>query len=400
MNIHYGNEIIVFSSQLSCSGGSWPAGIDTSYPKKAIYPGVIAFYRELDLGYQFLGRSSVGGEEWDSSRVGNLVFLSARPHVYKDVSENVTYNKLKFLQEERGLHTSPTLLAGSLDTGSQFIVKGNCEPLAAKKFENFKEYLSLYPEFTCIFIGDNGQGDVRTAEMIMDDPKLRDNLHRVYIHVVQPMHLTYTKHKYSTLANKSICFFVTYIQAAIDAYHHRLIGPSGLRRLMEEAVNDFHLISWATTKSEEKHAASLSNSVAKGVASPNRGGAASVGSVVKSGRESPAVTGTTLGGRVRNAVSTPPPVPFMTEEEKREMRIREINKDLEVGNSLLKSLDMIPVCLLSFPSRVNIGCFVRTVFGTGIVVSYRPSDGIYEVKVSSELFQCSVFMPAAEALSH
>ena len=30
---------------LSCSGGSWPAGMDVSYPKKAIYPGVLAFYR-------------------------------------------------------------------------------------------------------------------------------------------------------------------------------------------------------------------------------------------------------------------------------------------------------------------------------------------------------------------
>ena len=45
------------------------------------------------------------------------MFLSARPHVYKDVSENVTYEKFRWLQETRGLHTSPTLLAGSLDTG-------------------------------------------------------------------------------------------------------------------------------------------------------------------------------------------------------------------------------------------------------------------------------------------
>ena len=51
--------------------------------------------------------------------MGNLVFLSARPHVYKDVSENVTYEKFRWLQETRGLHTSPTLLAGSLDTGGQ-----------------------------------------------------------------------------------------------------------------------------------------------------------------------------------------------------------------------------------------------------------------------------------------
>lgn len=51
------------------------------------------------------------------NRVGNLVFLSARPHVYKSVSENVSYDKFRALQKERGLYTSPSLLAGSLDTG-------------------------------------------------------------------------------------------------------------------------------------------------------------------------------------------------------------------------------------------------------------------------------------------
>ena len=42
------------------------------------------------------------------------------------------------------------------------------EPLAVKKFENFSEYVDLYPEYQCIFVGDNGQGDVRCAEMVMD----------------------------------------------------------------------------------------------------------------------------------------------------------------------------------------------------------------------------------------
>lgn len=70
---------------------------------------MIAFYKELDLGI-------VGDDEWDNSRLGNLVFLSARPHVYKDVSENVTYQKLRRLQVTRGLHTSPSLLAGTYST--------------------------------------------------------------------------------------------------------------------------------------------------------------------------------------------------------------------------------------------------------------------------------------------
>ena len=40
--------------------------------------------------------------------------------------------------------------------------------MAQKKVENFSEYYQLYPEFTHIFVGDNGQGDVRAAELIAE----------------------------------------------------------------------------------------------------------------------------------------------------------------------------------------------------------------------------------------
>ena len=36
---------------LMCSGGTWPAGRDTRYPKKCMYPGALTFYSELDIGY-------------------------------------------------------------------------------------------------------------------------------------------------------------------------------------------------------------------------------------------------------------------------------------------------------------------------------------------------------------
>lgn len=36
---------------LMCSGGTWPAGQDTRYPRKCMYPGALALYSELDIGY-------------------------------------------------------------------------------------------------------------------------------------------------------------------------------------------------------------------------------------------------------------------------------------------------------------------------------------------------------------
>lgn len=123
---------------LSCSGGAFPAGCDVSFPKKCIYPGVLAFYRELDLG-------TTGPDHWESDkRIGNLVFLSARPHLYKDLLESHSYEKFRRLQDTAGMHTSPSLLPGEMVSGTEFFVSGSMEPIARKKYDNFREYLSLY----------------------------------------------------------------------------------------------------------------------------------------------------------------------------------------------------------------------------------------------------------------
>ena len=71
---------------LFSSGGRFPAGVDTSYPRHTIYPGALQILKELDLG--------VAGE-WMPGRPGNLTFLSARPHVYKDVLGKKANNDLE-----------------------------------------------------------------------------------------------------------------------------------------------------------------------------------------------------------------------------------------------------------------------------------------------------------------
>jgi hypothetical protein len=192
---------------------------------------------------------TAGPDQLDTIRPGNLVFLSARPHVYKDVSEAATYTKLRLLQEKRGLHTSPTLLAGDLDTGGKFLFSKDSEPLAQKKYENFREFLSLYPEFTCIFIGDNGQGDVRAAEMVMDNKDIAANLERSYIHAIQPLSKMHVASpSMQSYAHPNVCYFNSYVDAALDAYKNKLIRETGLQRIMMEAVRDFFAISEADWK--------------------------------------------------------------------------------------------------------------------------------------------------------
>ncbi|KAG5182472.1 hypothetical protein JKP88DRAFT_263274 [Tribonema minus] len=193
---------------LTCSGGRFPAGVDGTYPRKQVYPGVLDFYRELDLGVS-------GPDAWPVGRTGNLVFLSARPHVYKDISEAHTYSKFKTLQRERGLYTSPSLMAGSVQTGRAYILYNTLEPLAEKKFENFMQFRSIYPEFKCVFIGDNGQGDVRAAEMMVEGEP--GALEAIYMHQVLPLNKTFGYSGPETLErwrHMGICFFTRITEAA------------------------------------------------------------------------------------------------------------------------------------------------------------------------------------------
>jgi len=45
------------------------------------------------------------------------------------------------------MHTVPTLLTGDLQSGMEYMRKGDFTPLANTKFESFKQFAALYPEF-------------------------------------------------------------------------------------------------------------------------------------------------------------------------------------------------------------------------------------------------------------
>eukprot|EP01039_Chlorochromonas_danica_P011102 gene11102-12368_t len=343
---------------LSCSGGSWPAGMDLSYPKKAIYPGVLAFYRELDLG--------IGTEEVWQREPGNLVFLSARPHVYKDISESATYDKFSALRITHNLYTFPTLLAGSLDSGSQFMLRGDPEPLAKKKFDNLCEYISIYPEFRFVFVGDNGQGDVRTAEMVSKDGKTAEQLQRVYIHAVKDRHKTHVSDN-AFLSSRSICFFDTYIDAAIDACQHKLILAGGLRRVMEEAKANFLMISeesWLEEKVTSSSAAA-SSSIAKAKA-PSSSVQVPTFHLLQCPR---------LAARSRGLC-------------KRLHRLHDLNNSLRRGNAFLLNTNgrlggkLAAVDLLPFPQLVALDAAVKTPLGPGVVQGFYAENDLYHIQLT------------------
>lgn len=293
---------------LYSSGGRFPAGIDTSFPRHELYPGVLSFYKELDMGWNALG-------VLDDDQPGNLVFLSARPHVYKDKAEVKSYELFESLRHKHGpkMHAVPTLLAGSLDSGFK-LIQGDYLPVAKKKFENFEQYAQLYPECSFVFVCDNGQGDVMTAEMMAE--KFADRLEAVFVHQVQPLHMTpgYQPDSPQRWNDMKIIFFQTYVDAAIRACELQLLHPQGLRRICLAAVVEFDELNLAP--------------------------------------------------------------------DVREDRRLELNRDLHRANQLLAShlVQSVPRCQSAciFPK----GTHVRTSFGPGCVVRFRPTSGIYEVELT------------------
>jgi len=231
---------------LECSGGSYPAGIDERYPKKTVYPGVTGFFRELDV--------------WKVSKeMGNLVFLSARPHLYKDYSESHSFEKLRLLRETKGLHTRASLLCGDPISGTEFL-RGNYEPLGLRKYENFINYIKLYPEFTFVWVGDNGQSDYFTAVKIIESH--REIIDHVFIHVVQPVDKTFGWDANCT-ANDKICFFDNYVDAALHAHSVlEMFDRRGLRRLCRTTVKQFEAIkNWHLKEDRAKQKMLLNKSL-------------------------------------------------------------------------------------------------------------------------------------------
>lgn len=151
---------------LCCSGGKFPAGRDKRFPRRTVYPGFLRLVQALDRSWSHDEPSC------------NLVFLSARPHLYKDVAEERSFAFFRQLVGSGRMHNSPTLLPGKLRTGLNTMLQfPMLKELAWRgigdlKFQMFMQFKELYREYDFIFVGDNGQGDLYAGERMIAKTRL------------------------------------------------------------------------------------------------------------------------------------------------------------------------------------------------------------------------------------
>lgn len=208
-----GDAVKVFSDIDDTFYVNW---VDDRFPKKTVYPGVRAFYEELDKG-----------AAPTPDRLGDLMFLSARP-----------YDSAGFLE-----HRTRSMLAGhgvtqaTVLSGDFLHLVGN-ENIAKKKFSNWEEMRQLYPEYGSVFIGDSGQGDgIFGARATATERGLRAS----YIHNVT--HLG--DEAKAAYAKEGQLLFDTYVGAATRAFQEGLIGRAGLMRVIGESAHELSVIPFA-----------------------------------------------------------------------------------------------------------------------------------------------------------
>lgn len=188
---------------------------DKRYPSKTVYPGVLAFYDELDRG----------PNEQSPDPLGDLTYLTARPGEFTGIVKDSTHKSLR----ERGVKEA-AILVGSL-TGLI-----NHERMAAKKFENFEQYAQIFPEYSFSWLGDSGQGDAILGEKMMN--AYSDRVKGAFIHDV----VATPAEERAAMKEKGIHYFDTYTGAAVEAYELGLISAEGLQRVADATQADLAAI--------------------------------------------------------------------------------------------------------------------------------------------------------------
>lgn len=197
---------------------------DRRWPRRMIYPGVLAMFDALDLGPD--------DQPFDH---GDVTFVTARPADAWGLVENHSRTAL-----QRAGVSKLSVLSGSL------LALLSKEAMADQKVKNINHYRQLFGEYHLLFLGDSGQADVLVAELLVAQHP--EAIRLVLIHDVVGTGPT----ERERLAQLGIHCHDTYVGAAVVAYQAGLISRASLERVAREAVGGFAHVRWDSTTQRDQ----------------------------------------------------------------------------------------------------------------------------------------------------
>jgi hypothetical protein len=242
--------------------------IDERYPrdskKKTLYPGVLEFY------------DSLKHEPFDLRAIP-VATLSARPNPIAGKLEEAS---LEGLVKLSGGELCPSALSGALVSATagmvETVLRAELDPLSDKipygeeekigevKFENFSRFSEAYPEYHYVFVGDSGQADALTAQLMVTraSPEGTSRVVATFIHdlrqadndehSVNPAFRNLSADiviKKTSTIGRGVIVFRNNIDAAIVAHMHsatleNLVTAEGLARITRAALKEFQEIDF------------------------------------------------------------------------------------------------------------------------------------------------------------
>jgi len=238
--------------------------IERRYPKKTLYPGVLEFY------------DSLRHEPFEASPIP-ITTLSARPNPIAGKLEEGSLASLVSFTKGR---LRPSALSGALvssiagtvqtalranqehlDLLSNEIPHGQEDKIGRVKFANFSRFAEVYPEYRFVFVGDSGQADALTAQLMVTrnstdeassvlttfihDIRRSENdaesASKTFVSLLQHPDLLVSE---TSASGRGVIVFRNYIQAAVIAYLNRttledLITAEELATITKAALEQF-----------------------------------------------------------------------------------------------------------------------------------------------------------------
>ncbi|TVM03145.1 MAG: hypothetical protein CV087_06745 [Candidatus Brocadia sp. WS118] len=252
----------------------YPNLIDDRYPvddrciKESGYPGVLEFY------------DSLKHEPFDLQIIP-VTTLSARPNPIAGTLEEGSLKSLaKFKDNSTGRRLCPSALSGDLGSSvigtaetllreklhslHDKIPHGQEDKIGRVKFENFEKFSRVYPEYCYVFVGDSGQADALTAQMMVTHESTEDvsGVVTTFVHdlresdvdvkSVSPAFRSLRPDvviRKTSATGRGVIVFRNYIDAAVSAYIHsntlgNLVTAEELVRITKSALIQFQKIDF------------------------------------------------------------------------------------------------------------------------------------------------------------
>jgi len=206
---------------------------DERYPRGTVYPGVLEFLRQISRTNNenngnisgLLNPSDEVGNTIDSGE-GDVTFITARPQGFRGTLLASTYNKLVKVGAPEDLTILP---------GTTRAIVGTNKDIAERKYENFKQFRELYPEYRFVFIGDSGQGDLMLLECMLEHHS--DVVLGGFIHDVTAVPLPPDER--AKYRQRKIYFADTYVGFAALALENNILAPNGAAAVARAAIAEF-----------------------------------------------------------------------------------------------------------------------------------------------------------------